>query len=300
MDSLLGAGGPVGARANGTREEVGPDALWWQQIEGVGRGFAHDLHSSSAAEGSRAVVEDRRMRVMALFGFAAFVGAGLAVGTRLLVLARRTRELPEIAIGGALFAGGLGYCAFILGFALRVLPEASLPWVHALAVAALDAGVVALVLGIWKIFRPSAPLARVAFVATAASLAIHWAASIAAFDPTGHRGPFVFWLFNAVGAGAYAWSAGESFRYSALLRRRARLGLADAELVNRFLLWGLAGSCGFGLFAVGMANRVVGEGGTHAVPMFLQSALGFGAAAFIWLAFFPPDAYLRRIVGEGR
>jgi hypothetical protein len=123
---------------------------------------------------------------VALLGFAAFVAVSLSVGLRLLRLASRTRELPELAIGVALFAGGVGYSLFILMFSLR--------------------------------------------------------ANLAMFEASGHRGPFVFWLFNAAGAAAYAWSAFEAFRYHGLLRRRVRVGLARPEIANRFLLLGLRGT----------------------------------------------------------
>jgi hypothetical protein len=237
--------------------------------------------------------------VVALVGFAAFVGVSLTVGLRLLLLSRRTREVPELAIGGALFAGGLGYALFILGFSLRLLPDAVLRGVHALAVIGLDLGLVSLALGVWRIFRPGAAWARAAFAAVAAAMAVHVAASLAAYQPSGHRTPFAFWIFNAAGGGAYLWAAWECLRYHGLLRRRARLGLVDGELVNRFLLWGLASSTGFLLFGAGMANRLLVESGVHPAALLAQSASGLAGAACIWLAFFPPGFWLRRVVGEG-
>lgn len=238
------------------------------------------------------------MGAFALLGFGAFVAVSLSVGLRLLLLARRTREVPELAIGGALFAGGLGYCGFISAFALRALPDLAVRPVHAIAAGGLDIGILALVLGVWRVFRPGSRVAAGGFIATAAALTLHFAASLASFDPSGHRTPFVFWLFNAVGASAYGWSAFECFRYHGLLRRRARLGLVDDDLVNRFLLWALAGSCGFLLFAVGMLNRIAANGGVHTAVLLSQSILGLGAGVCIWLAFFPPAFYVRRIAGE--
>lgn len=235
------------------------------------------------------------MGAVALLGFAAFVAVSLSVGLRLLRLAARTRELPELAIGVALFAGGVGYSLFILMFSLRVVPEAALPFANAVAVAGNDAGVVFLVLGVWKIFRPGRPVAAAAFFATAAAMLVHYAASLATFEANGHRGPFVFWLFNAAGAAAYAWSAFEAFRYHELLRRRVRVGLARHEIANRFLLWGCAGVGGFAIFASGMLSRVAFPDGSPPAMLLLRSLMGLGAGICIWLAFFPPRAYVRRI-----
>lgn len=239
------------------------------------------------------------MGAFALLGFAAFVGVSLAVGLRLLLLARRTREVPELAIGGAIFAGGFGYALFIAGFSLRVLPDATLRPVHALAVLALDLGLVSLALGVWRIFRPGSAWARGAFAASAVAMAVHVVASVLGYQPSGRRTAFVFWLFNAVGAGAYLWAACECLRYHGLLRRRARLDLVDGELVSRFLLWGLASAAGFLLFCAGMANRLLVESGVHPAALLAQSLAGMIGAGCIWLAFFPPAFWWRRVAGEG-
>ena len=44
------------------------------------------------------------------------------------------------------------------------------------------------------------------------------------------------------------WGAAESLRYFSMMRRRAKLGLADPLVTNRFLLWGL----GIGAAMVGL------------------------------------------------
>ena len=36
----------------------------------------------------------------------------------------------------------------------------------------------------------------------------------------------------------FAWTSSEALRYYGLMRRRFALGLADAVVVNRFLIWG--------------------------------------------------------------
>ena len=237
------------------------------------------------------------MDVLSIVGFASFVGVSLWVGARLLLLARGTRQLPELAIGAALFCGGAGFGGSIAVFRMHVLPDTALLPAFAAIMAALELGVVALTLGVWNLFRPGARWARAAFAATVAALAVNYAASLAGFRPDGQRSAFVFWSFNVVGAAAYLWSAFECFRYHALMRRRERLGLVDRELVHRFLLWAIAGSAGASVFLAGMLARLLATGPSHAA-ILAQSLCGLVAGASIWLAFFPPQVYVRRVVGE--
>jgi len=74
---------------------------------------------------------------------------------------------------------------------------------------------------------------------------------------------------------------------------RARVGLADAVVANRMLLWGasyLLIALGFGVFAWG----TVSPGGVNAPAVVLPlAACGLGAATAMTLAFFPPAFYRR-------
>jgi hypothetical protein len=205
--------------------------------------------------------------------------------------------VPEGAIGGALFAGGLGYALWIVARSLHGFGVAVQMPVHALAVLALEIGVVSLSFGVWRLFRPQQRWAAAGVVVAAAAMAGHFAASLAGFDPGGRRGGLEFWLLNVVGGGAYLWNTLESLRYHALLRRRVRLGLVDGDLANRFLLWGLAGGSAFLLFGLGMANRISG-GGLAGAAMIGQPLCGFASGLCIWLAFFPPAAYARFVARE--
>ena len=64
--------------------------------------------------------------LLGLVGFGAFLAVSAVVGFRLLLLARRTRRLPELAIGlNFVFAGLVGYGLLIAAESLRVLPP---PW----------------------------------------------------------------------------------------------------------------------------------------------------------------------------
>jgi hypothetical protein len=236
--------------------------------------------------------------LLTLLGFGAFVGVSFVVGLRLLLVAQRTREVPELSIGGALFAGGLGYCFYILTFVVKLFPGAMREAGYIAAIASLDVGVVFLLLGVWRVFRPGERWAAVAFASGVAALVTHLFVGVVSYDPSGARGFFTFWLFNGVAAAGYTWSACECFRYHGLLRKRARLGLADREMVHRFLLWGCAGGAALLLIGLGMLNRFLVEQGVDPSLMVAQSLLGLVSAVSIWLAFFPPAAYLRVVAGN--
>lgn len=102
-----------------------------------------------------------------------------------------------------------------------------------------------------------------------------------------------YFLGLATRAAAFVWCAAEAFAYWARLRRRLRIGLADAVVANRMWLWGTSSlliALGFAVFAAGTLSA----GGVNAAPVVLTvSAIGLLAAAAMTLAFFPPAFYLR-------
>ena len=95
------------------------------------------------------------------------------------------------------------------------------------------------------------------------------------------------------------WGSFESLRYWTRMKRRARLGLADPVVTNRFFLWGLAaGAAGAGS-ALGVGVSLVTGLSHMEIPWVIasSSAHGFVAAVAISLAFVPPPAYLRWVTG---
>ena len=55
------------------------------------------------------------MAIVQLAGYAAFIVASVVLGTRLLLLWRRTREWPELTVGASFWLGGvLGYSAWLV------------------------------------------------------------------------------------------------------------------------------------------------------------------------------------------
>lgn len=238
------------------------------------------------------------LTLLSILGFVLFVGVNFVVGSKLLLLAKRTREVPEFAIGAATFAGGIGYCFYVLAIATPTASGALRFPTFVAAISCLDLGVVFQLLGVWRVFRPSKSWAAAAFVVGAALLAIHFVVAIVHYEPSGARGVLAFWLFNGVAAASYAWASVECFRYHDILRKRARLGLSEPEMVHRVLLWGCAGTSALLLMGLAMLNRSLNEVGIDPRIMAGQSLLGIIGSMSIWLAFFPPAAYLRMLLGS--
>jgi len=212
------------------------------------------------------------------------------VGARLLWLSSRTRRSPELLLGAAfVLLGGIGYPLAIVA---RGGPGgAPSPNLLMLALAVQDLACLCIYANTWQTFHPD----RRWLGGVCAVLAVAFTASVVAKlgtpDPDG--GPW-YYLGFGLRAGAFAWAAWESQRYSGLLARRLRLGLADPIVADRFRLWTLSTLgilLGFGIFLVGrLTTENVG-----AAPWVLvaTSAVSLMSATGMWLAFVPPAAYLR-------
>jgi hypothetical protein len=100
-------------------------------------------------------------------------------------------------------------------------------------------------------------------------------------------------LLIVLGLG-YAWTAVEGARHYRLMLRRARFGLGDPLVANRFLLWAIAGSLQV-LSAVVAATSLQSGGNmmTDAAPLFATSLVGAFNTALLVLIFIPPAWYTR-------
>jgi hypothetical protein len=237
------------------------------------------------------------LEAVAAIGGGSFVLVSLAVGLRLLLVWWRTRELPEFALGFGLFAmGGVGYplmVAAVHGFGLSVpVREALL----ALQIALNVVGITAMAVFTRRVFRPEAPAAKAAVAAVGLSLlslAVWQAVSpgLWAFltDRTGA------WSSSAlVVVAALAWSGVESLLYFAKLRRRVRLGLADPVVTQRFGFWGFSILTAAG---ISLAGHLLERAGVPTVESVIGALVvgppGLVMSAALWMAFFPPAAYVR-------
>jgi hypothetical protein len=222
----------------------------------------------------------------------------LAVALRLLLLAGRTRQLPEFLIGFAFLAGMvLGRGPLVVALTVDSMPET-------LRVALFVGGRfmmvlcgLAIALMAWRVFQPGQAWARAFFLMLLGLAAIHVAVDVAVTRPgTPLYENIGSWFGTAAKAGGFAWGSWEAFRYYGMLRRRIPLGLADPVVANRIALWGVAGGLiAFLFLAIPIPQRFMGLSAENPALSMMQSLVGLAVAVCIALAFFPPRAYLRRI-----
>ena len=237
-------------------------------------------------------------------GFGAFFVSSLAIGLRLVWLARRNRGLPELLIGVSIL--GIGPAGFAL-MVIAMLLGANRPAVAFVALAsaqlAIAVGGLAAYVFTRTVFRPEAAWARALVWAGAGGFG---AAFLGRFATGTYSLPMRLDFWTQVGSfdmiACLLWGSFESLHYYGRMRRRARLGLADAMITNRFLLWGLGiGSAGLGSL---LANVVMMVRGTAMMELdgltLSNSMFGLAAAVLMWIAFLPPAGYRRWIEARAR
>jgi hypothetical protein len=238
------------------------------------------------------------MNSLILVGFLAFFVVALLVGIRLLLLWNRTRQFPELLMGvGVLGIGPVGFGCMLVGVVASSHPliaNAS----FAVGTLAVAAGVMAKCIFNWLVYRRGSIVAMIVTIGVGASmlaiLTVHaidgqWAPDMAMSWDSLTR--------SLAQVGCLLWGSGESLYYWSQMRRRQKLGLADPVVVNRFLMWGAgAGFAGAGT-GIGVAAEIVTGVPTLQIPWVVStsSAFGFVAAIAIYLAFIPPERYIRFI-----
>lgn len=241
------------------------------------------------------------MKILALAAGASFLVVGTLVGVRLLLLAHRTRSLPELLLGAglssltfvtlpliavslgarlgdttlqtALFATGLvpviGFAMCLHAFTARVFRPGRL-WATA---AVVLSGVVA------SIGTVGTVAGRLSAWEADRVVALQWTALMVA--------PFLAGM---------AWTGIESIVYHRRLRRRLALGLADPVVCNRFALWAIGNLGAVVGLSVMLASMFVGwRVVEHPLPILGIAFAGLALSGSWSLAFLPPAAYLRRL-----
>jgi hypothetical protein len=238
------------------------------------------------------------IELLVLASAMAFVGVGGGVGVKLLWLGRRTHGFPERVVGFSLLA--LSGVAWPLMLAARAeaLPAPLLRAALAGASLAMALGWSGVFLFTWRVFRPGPGWARtLAGVGISVQLAAGLAGAIRALaspDAAMLRAPAPSGLVLLLGAqGVYAWTAVESFRYRALLRRRIPLGLADPVVADRFGLWGWTGVLGGGSIAPATWAMLRGGDPNSLASHLVVGLCGLACSGVLYLAFLPPAAYTR-------
>jgi len=229
---------------------------------------------------------------------------GWGVTARLFALSRRNRALPERLL--AIAFGGLFCVGYPLAGASRVpamvmTNEGAL--LFAVGAIGMVVGIAALARFPYVVFRAGKRWASVLSIVIGlmGTVGGTGAALVVAFAPTqeamiANIQSWTIALMAAVGA-SYLWNGFESIRYYGKMKRRAALGLANAETTHRFLLWSLASVASVALIAAIMTIRAAGLPILAPVGVSLIACAALVTTACWWLAFFMPDVYRRRVLG---
>jgi hypothetical protein len=223
----------------------------------------------------------------------------IVVGIRLFLLGRRTGEAPEKALGFYFFATGWAYVGWLL------------PTVHEFQGAVADAmdltiwaiytvGVIPFIVFTRMTFRPNAAWSKGLMVVLSlmllSSMAM-WVMKGSGFYTIDNPWFWPHWLGYTIPC---VWVSIEALLAYASANRRARIGLCDRVVANRYLLFGLFGA--FQAFACVTdiyiaqsfaTDRIVNDG----VDLLL-GAFEVVGIVMLFLAFFPPAFYLRWISGS--
>jgi hypothetical protein len=240
------------------------------------------------------------MKFLAGGGMFLFLAVGTLVGIRLCLLARRTRQLPELAVGFALlFGGSIGLIFGLLGFHFEQQGQLLGNVLLGAAVLSLAIGSSSLAVFNWSVFHRESRAVRNVVAGVAAVLLSLFILSgvVGHFQlRTDGVGPY-FATMQWIRLTVLAWSIYESLTYWRKLRRRMVLGLADPLVTNRMALWGIGMSGAFAanLFSMwslrnGAAILQVGDV-SNLVPAFA----GLLAAGCLVFGFLPPAFYVRHI-----
>jgi hypothetical protein len=247
------------------------------------------------------------MKPVALVCVGLFMITSLYVGIRVIGRWLKTRKLPELLLGIALLS--IGFFSFALGTIGKLLFEGTESLRGVLTLIGLSTeccGVLALIAFAWRVFHADETWATLVAGLLAACVAGAYVGEVASgqylryADSVPISGPFVPLGLGARGLGP-AWMAFECFRYHGMLKKRARLGLAEPFVVHRVLLWGLAIGASALAYATSVAHRLVYGTGLreHEWAVAIVAGLALVSALGIALAFVPPRAYRDYIERRG-
>jgi len=222
----------------------------------------------------------------------------LLAGARLVLLGLRTGEAPERHLGASFAMIGLSgilYC--VPDF--EIFRGDSIPVYFAARVAFLP-GTVLIAAFTARVFRPGERWARGFVLGLAALVVAGVVGSVLNGDWEGFSLDNGWFWFEWTGYTLpFGWAAVEAFYQYRQARRRVRLGLCEPSVCNRMFLWSLFGGIQFlsCLVVLGQYAAFERENVFTSTWDVLYSCASLSALVVMWIAFFPPSAYLRWING---
>jgi hypothetical protein len=226
--------------------------------------------------------------------------AYFAVGARLLRLGIRTRSASEWLIGLTFLIWSLSYALWVFSMASQSQPALESQLIIASRLTN-NLGGAAIAFFPFLVFRKKSIWAKWLVACVVISMIVGTAGSIWVGDPEGVE-PLAnaWWWFEWIGEIAPAiWIGVEGLHHYGMTRARVRLGLCEPIVSHRYLLLGLMGVSWtlldfviIGQFIDFWAHRSWSATSDYLVGLFEIAAL-----TMIWLAYFAPAAYRRRIAG---
>ncbi len=222
----------------------------------------------------------------------------LVLGARLARLGNRTRSASEWVLGLAFLIWSLSYALWVTSVASQGQPalESQLLIASRLATTLGGVGIAFFPL---LAFRRGSTWANWLSASITICLIVGRVGSSWVGDPEGLE-PLtnVWWWFEWIGEIAPAiWIGAEGLHHYGTTRPRIRLGLCEPIVGHRYLLWGIAGVF-WTLLGFVIVGQYVEFWVTQSWSAVLDNLVGFceiAALAMIWLAFFAPASYQRRI-----
>jgi len=237
----------------------------------------------------------------------------LAPGIRLLALARKTRQAPELW-------GGLYFLGASFGISLRVfgasaqfdMPEAAL-LANSIGHVGLATGTVAMASFTQRVFHQESGRAKTFARVLGSGIAVTTLWTLVGGHVMVENSAAVI-STNTLRIVPTAWAFFESFRYWRAMKKRGALGLADPVVTNRFLLWSIW-TAGVSIMpALALAIRLAAMvllpdlgNPSEAQATYQPQIMAFVRVVFLvvvpasvvalMLAFFPPRSYVARIRG---
>ncbi len=222
----------------------------------------------------------------------------LFAALRLLRLARRTREAPELLLGFYFALSGAAYVAWALPV---LIDTGSFAWDASVGAALIyDVSVVSFLLFIRAAFRSED--AWSGWVVSGCVVVLFAGVAKLILDGNMEPPPPNPWFYLHVLGYTFpcAWVCWEASLCYVAANRRLRLGLSDPAVANRYGLLALFG--GFQILAclMDIVINVDYEGNlSGSAWMFaLGSAFEIASITLVWLAFFPPASYSRWIASS--
>jgi hypothetical protein len=231
----------------------------------------------------------------------------LVLGTRLLLLARREGQLPELLLGlHFLLCCALGYVLLGGGLAAGESPGLLTPegiaWLVGAGQLLSGIGVLAGAGFTWLVFRREVAWARALMLGLTGAIAVGFAGGLLGGGFTHAMGDPWYQLSYVAYMLAALWTTLEPLLHWSRMRRRLALGLAEPLVVNRFLLWAVGSALRLAMLVTGAISMADLSAGTVAALLpwaFSATAIfGVGMACAYWLTFFPPPAWARFVAAR--